>query len=215
MKTLRKIFKCTLYFLLVPASYIVVSLTLSAITIERNKSDEVPDKTIYLASNGVHLDIVLPKEGIESKLLSHLRHKPNENYLAFGWGDKEFYLNTPTWNDLTLNTAFKAVFFKGSALIHVTRYQNKQSHWIKIEITESELRKLNNYLYETFELNNNEEKILLKRQGYTTRDDFYKAKGSFSFYKTCNSWVNTGFKSSGMKSCLWTPFDFGLMNKYK
>ena len=67
----------------------------------------------------------------------------------------------------------------------------------------------------TFILNEKGEKILLKNKGYTSRDDFYKAKGSFSFYKTCNSWVNTGFKKSGLKACLWTPFDFGLMNKYR
>lgn len=215
MKIVNKIIKYLLYFLLIPIFYIVVSMILSSITIDRNVTTGRPDKTIYLASNGVHLDIVIPKEGIESKLLSHLRHKPNENYLAFGWGDKEFYLNTPTWNDLTLKTAFKAVFLKGPSLIHITRYQNIKSHWIEIKITESELKKLNNYFYETFELNNNEEKILLKSQGYTTRDDFYKAKGSFSFYKTCNSWVNTGFKKSGLKACFWTPFDFGLMNKYR
>ncbi|MBL4888255.1 MAG: DUF2459 domain-containing protein, partial [Flavobacteriaceae bacterium] len=46
-------------------------------------------------------------------------------------------------------------------------------------------------------------------------DDFYKANGSFSCLKTCNSWANSAFKESGLKSCFWTPFDFGLINKYK
>ncbi len=215
MKIIRKIVKYGLYFLLLPISYVVVSLILSSITIDKKETREPSNKIIYLASNGVHLDIVIPKDNIDALVLSDLNHYPNESYLAFGWGDEEFYLNTPTWDDLTLKTAFMAVFLNGSSLIHITRYQNKQYHWIKIEITESELRKLNNYLYETFTLNNNEEKILLKNQGYTSRDDFYKAKGSFSFYKTCNSWVNIGFKKSGLKACLWTPFDFGLMNKYR
>lgn len=215
MKILRKLFKYVLCFLLIPITYIVISFILSSITIDRNKTAEPPDKTIYLASNGVHLDIVISKEDLDSILLSDLHYKPNEKFLAFGWGDEEFYLNTPTWDDLTLKTAIKAVFLKGPSLIHVTRYQNKQNHWIKIKITESELSKLNTYLYNTFTLDKTGQKILLKNQGYTSRDDFYKAKGSFSFYKTCNSWVNTGFNRSGLKSCLWTPFDFGLMNKYR
>ncbi|REG87882.1 uncharacterized protein DUF2459 [Winogradskyella sediminis] len=58
-------------------------------------------------------------------------------------------------------------------------------------------------------------KIILENQGYSSIDDFYKAKGSYSCFKTCNSWVNSAFKESGLKSCLWTPFDFGLMNKYE
>ncbi|WKK77754.1 DUF2459 domain-containing protein [Marivirga salinae] len=215
MKIVKKIIKYGLYFLLIPFTYLVVSLVLSTITIDRNESYEIPDKTIYLASNGVHLDIVIPKKNIDSSLLSNLVHKPNENFLGFGWGDEEFYLNTRTWGDLKFDVAFKAVFLNGSSLIHTTRYQNIQNHWIKIKITESELSRLNTYLYESFDFNKNGELILLKNKGYTSRDDFYRAKGSFSFYKTCNSWVNKGFKKSGLKACLWTPFDFGLMNKYK
>ncbi len=215
MKIVKKIIKYGLCFLLIPFTYLVVSLVLSIITIDRNESYEIPDKTIYLASNGVHLDIVIPKKNIDSSLLADIIHKPSENFLGFGWGDKEFYLNTPTWGDLTFNVAFKAVFLKGSSLIHITRYQNIQNHWIKIKITESELSRLNSYLYESFDFNRNREPILLKNKGYTSRDNFYKAKGSFSFYKTCNTWVNTGFKKSGLKACFWTPFDFGLMNKYK
>lgn len=215
MKIVRKILKYVLYFLLIPILYLVVSLILSSITIDRDEINEIPNNTIYLASNGVHLDIVFPKENLDSILLSDLRYYPNENYLAFGWGDEEFYLNTLSWSDLTFKNAFKAIFLQGSSLVHVSRYQNIKSHWIEIKITESELKKLNIYLYETFNLNENGEIVLLKNQGYTSKDDFYKGKGNFSFYKTCNSWVNTGFKRSGLKACYWTPFDFGLMKKYK
>ncbi|WP_375578877.1 DUF2459 domain-containing protein [Marivirga tractuosa] len=215
MKIVRIIFKYVLYFLLIPISYVAVSFILGAITVDRSETQESSDKTIYLASNGVHLDIVLPKESIDSLLLADLIYNANEDYLAFGWGDENFYLNTPTWGDLTMKTAIKAVFFKSPSLIHITRFRNKQRDWIEIKITKTELRRLNSYIFQTFILNKNQEKILLKDQGYTLRDDFYKAKGHFYLFKTCNSWVNTGFKESGLKACLWTPFDFGLMNKYK
>ncbi len=29
-------------------------------------------------------------------------------------------------------------------------------------------------------------------------------------FSTCNEWVNKGLKATGLKSCLWTPFDTGL-----
>ena len=66
-----------------------------------------------------------------------------------------------------------------------------------------------------FKINENGMKIILDNKGYSTRDDFYKSEGSYSCFKTCNSWVNIGFKKSGLKSCYWTPFDFGLINKYE
>ncbi len=177
--------------------------------------NETSEKLIYLNTNGVHLDIVIPIENIDTSVLSGIKYNSNEKYLSFGWGDENFYINTPTWGDLTFKNAFSAMFLKSSTLIHITRYKQKREDWIEIKINESELKKLNSYLLNTFETNESGMKIILENQGYSSIDDFYKSKGSYSCFKTCNSWVNKGFKESGLKSCLWTPFDFGLMNKYE
>lgn len=214
MKIVKKIVKWIACFLLIPVIYLLISLVLTSITVNEKLDEKDMDKSIFLTSNGVHLDIVLPKENIDSLLLSGLYHKASDNFLAFGWGDENFYLKTPTWADLTFKNAFIAVFLKSSSLVHLTRYQMKVDDWIEIRVTESELKKLNAYLLETFSLNEAGEKMMLSDTGYSSRDNFYKAKGSFSCFKTCNSWVNSGLKESGMKACYWTPFDFGLINKY-
>lgn len=215
MKIVKKIVKIILCFLLVPFTYIIVSLILSKITIDRKVDSQVSDKTIFLSTNGVHLDIVIPKESLDSLLVSGIKRKRSDNYLSFGWGDENFYINTPTWGDLTFNNAFSAMFLKSTTLMHVTQHNKKQLNWVEIKINESELQKLTAYLLNTFETDENGVKIRLENRGYTSMDNFYKSKGSYSCFKTCNSWVNIGFKASGLKSCLWTPFDFGLLNKYE
>ena len=215
MKIVKKIMKWILYFLLIPIAYLIISLILSSITVGRTVSNESSEKVIYLNTNGVHLDIVIPIENIDSLVLSEIKHSRNEKYLSFGWGDENFYINTPTWGDLTFNNAFSAMFLKSSTLMHVTRYKQERSNWIEIKVTQSELQKLNSYLFNTFEIDENGLKIILENKGYSSIDDFYKSKGSYSCFKTCNSWVNIGFKESGLTSCVWTPFDFGLMNKYE
>ena len=215
MRIVKKITKWILYVLLIPISYILISLILTTITIDRKEAKTVSDKSIFLSTNGVHLNIVLPKKDIDTLLLNGIKHNLTEDYISFGWGDENFYINTPTWGDLTFNNAFKASFLKSSTLMHVTRYKQKRSDWLEIKVNESELIKLNSYLLNTFVVNGNGMKIILKNKGYSTTDDFYKSKGSYSCFKTCNSWVNIGFKESGLKSCLWTPFDFGLLNKYE
>ncbi|AXT54305.1 DUF2459 domain-containing protein [Aquimarina sp. AD1] len=215
MKIVKKLFKWLLFILLIPISYLIISLILSAITINSKTSNNDLSKSIYLSTNGVHLDIILPEKDIDSMLLSGIKYENLEKYISFGWGDENFYINTPTWGDLTFNNAFKAMFLKSTTLMHVTRYKQKHSDWVEIKINEIELQKLNTYLLNTFERNEKGMKILLKNKGYSSKDDFYKSKGSYSCFKTCNSWVNTGFKESGLKSCLWTPFDFGLLNKYQ
>ena len=215
MKIGKKIIKWILYFSLIPVTYIIISLILSSITVDRIMNNENSEKLIYLNTNGVHLDIVIAIENVNSSALSDIKFNQNEKYLSFGWGDENFYINTPTWGDLTFKNAFSAIFMKSSTLMHITRYKQKHSDWIEIKVNESELKKLNNYLFKTFETNENGMKIILENQGYSSIDNFYKSKGSYSCFKTCNSWVNIGFKESGLKSCLWTPFDFGLLKKYE
>nr|WP_179006376.1 DUF2459 domain-containing protein [Winogradskyella forsetii] len=215
MKVAKKILKYFFYVLLIPITYLVASFILTYITIDRKDSHLVFDKSIYLTTNGVHLDIIIPKKNMDSLLVSGIKHIESANYLAFGWGDENFYLNTPTWGDLTFSNGFRAAFLNSTTLMHVTRYEQKRLDWLEIKINAFELEKMNSYLRHTFQTNKDGEKIILKNKGYTSKDDFYKAKGSYSCFKTCNSWVNTGFKKSGLKSCLWTPFDFGLINKYE
>lgn len=212
---IKRILKWILFLLSIPLLYILISLLLTSITVNKKDKEDNAEKSIFLTTNGVHLDIILPKENIDSLLLLGIKQNTAENYLAFGWGDENFYLNTPTWGDLTFKNAFGALFLKSSTLVHLTRYQNKQSDWIEIKVTEAELKKLNSYLLETFFLNENGEKVMLIDKGYTSKDDFYKANGSYTCFNTCNSWVNSAFKNSGLKACYWTPFDFGLMSKYK
>ena len=123
MKILKKSLKWGLYFLSIPISYIIAALILSSISVDRKMEPQASDTSIYISSNGVHLDIILPKENINNSLLADLKHTPGEEYLSFGWGDENFYLNTPTWGDLTFKNAFGALFLKSTtvmlSLIHI------------------------------------------------------------------------------------------------
>ncbi len=214
MKLLKKIGKYLLLLISLPVLYGLVALLFTNITLNTNQQNKPKPFTIFLSTNGIHLDLVLPIEGIDSTLLQNLKYAPFDQYLAFGWGDENFYLNTPTWADMTFKNAFQAMFLKSSSLIHLTRYQSTQKDWLAIEISESNLQQLNNYLENSFLLDAKGQKMILANQGYGIQDDFYKAKGSYSCFNTCNTWVNSGFKESGLKACFWTPFDFGLMGKH-
>jgi len=215
MKTLKKIIKWTAFVLSIPMLYLVLSLILTFIGVNTTDTEDDNTETIYISTNGVHLNIILNKKDTDGFLLKDLVHNPSEQFLSFGWGDEMFYLNTPTWSDLTLKTTFSALFLKGPALIHVSRYQHEQPNWIAIKVSQSELRKVNALILQSFIKDENGSKTLLKGKGYSRYDNFYKAHGHYSAFKTCNTWVNTIFKQSGLKCCLWTPFDFGLINKYK
>ena len=213
MKYFKKILKLILGVLIIPASYLLVSLFLTSITVNKNEGSLNLNKQVYLSTNGVHLDIVIPVSEIDKELLKGLKIK-HEKYVSFGWGDEDFYLNTPTWGDLTFKTAFSALFLNSETLIHLTKYAKRNSKWTVVKLSEKQLEKLNVYILNSFMLDKDGGKMILENKGYSFNDDFYKATGSYSCIKTCNTWANSAFKVSGLKSCYWTPFDFGVIGKY-
>lgn len=99
--------------------------------------------------------------------------------------------------------------------MHIDKHNIWGQDWVEIEVSDKELKKLNAYLQDSFETSDDGTKILLEGQGYTNSDAFYRAKGSYSCIKTCNTWVNSGFKESGLEACYWTPFDSSLLSRYE
>ena len=190
-----------------------MGLLLSVITVNRGPN---PNRTklVYLASNGVHLDIIIPTNHLDSTSLSDLT-SDKVDFISFGWGDENFYINTPTWGDLTAKNACKALFLRSTSLMHVTRHRTSRSHWKKVAVSDTELHLLLSKIQAAFQTDKSDNKIRLVGKGYGQNDDFYKANMSYSCLNTCNTWVNTTFKQCGLKACLWTPFDFGLLNKYQ
>lgn len=215
MKILLKILKWFLCFLGIPISYIIISLILTYISVNNIELSIDDSKKIYLSTNGVHLNIIIPVNDLRFELKKDLKYTKHDKYFSFGWGDENFYLNTPTWNDLTIANTFNALFLKSTTAIHITRYTQIVKTWTVVNLSKLELNKLNKFITESFKKDKDGNKIIIANVSYSTNDNFYKANGSYSFFKTCNSWVNSAFKESGLKSCLWTPFDFGLISKYE
>ena len=134
----------------------------------------------YISTNGVHLDFILSKENIGPALLKDLKNIEESQYLSFGWGDENFYINTPTWGDLTAKNAVSAMLLESATLIHLTKHKSIQKDWVKVSVSSRQLEELNNYISKSFGLNANGNKQIVPNKGYTKNDDFYRATGSYS-----------------------------------
>lgn len=203
------------FILALPIFYVLMALLFSVIPVNKDSQVKKSKQKIYLSTNGVHLYLILEKSNIDSSLLSDLDYESDSNYFLFGWGDKNFYLNTPEWSDLTLKNAALAMFPNTPTLMHFVPYQVKDEKWVEIPLTENQLKKINIYILKSFKLDQTGKKVKLPFKGYSDRDSFYEAKGHYNCFNTSNSWVNSGFKKSGLKACYWTPFDFILIEKHK
>ncbi len=215
MSTVRKIVRITGILLSIPALYFICSLLLTYITI--NEKNDLAEKkhSVYLSTNGIHLEIIIPKTELEPSILDGLIYNEQEQFFSFGWGDKTYYTKTSTWSDFSIINKCKAAFFNTPALLHVIRYTTMQNDWVEIKITSTQLQKINSYIHHTFQFDSEDKKIILPGLGYYKNDDFYEATGNYNCFNTCNTWINTGFKQSNIKACLWTPFDFRLISIHK
>lgn len=144
--------------------------------------------------------------------------KSDYNYVGIGWGDKGFYLDTPTWADLKFSTAVKAAFWMSESAMHTSFYHmmTEASDCKKIMISKKQYTELVKFIDTKFDRDANGNYILIPTKAvYSDNDAFYDAKGSYSFLNTCNTWANDALKAAGQKAAWWTPTDYGIFLHYK
>lgn len=202
--------------------YLAVEYTLSRKTV-LPKEDVHPTKLIFIRSNKVHTDLVLPVETSQinwAKLFPYTDTKGKDThfeYVGIGWGDKGFYLDTPEWKDLKPTTAFVAATGLGKAALHVTYYKavNEDELTRPIWISDAQYQSIINSIKEKIIWQNNQPINIKTDAQYGDDDAFYEANGKYSIFHTCNTWTNNVLKKAGLKASYWTAFDNGLMSQYQ
>ncbi len=211
---MRLLLRILIAMVLVPVTYALLGLVLGMVPVNRNgRVDHA--QTIYLSTNGVHLHLILPRDALSPALLADLPLTDDTQHVAFGWGDAEFYLNTPEWKDLTVKRAVVAALLPSRSLVHVTRYRYSGADWTVIPVSMEQLDAVNDFLLHSFRTDSAGRKQLIPGAGYGTQDDFLEGKGSYTALRTCNTWVNDALKHGGLPACLWTPFDFSVLRLYQ
>lgn len=215
--------KTTLLSLLVLPGLILLYLTFavlfSVIPVNTSFQEAENGIDIFIKSNGVHTDLVLPAQnGITdwtTKLAAEDFQPSDIRYIAFGWGDKGFYLDTPTWGDLKFSTAFNAMFWLGTSAMHVTALKEAPAvneRVRKITISEHQYRDLTAHIEASFQTDENGRYELIPGHHYKgVNDNFYEGIGTYNLFTTCNCWTNGGLKKAGIRTALWAPFEQSVM----
>ncbi|MCG9792588.1 TIGR02117 family protein [Flavobacterium algicola] len=205
------------------AFYLLISFILSKIQVSGELTTK-KEVEIYIQSNGVHTDIVMPVKSSQidwSKEIKYSHTKSADSsaqYVGMGWGDKGFYLDTPNWSDLKASVAFNAAFGLSTTAIHATFYNKviENDLCVRIVISQDQYAKLIAYITKSFKKTNDGHFIVVETDAnYGNTDAFYEAIGSYSLFYTCNTWTNEGLKVAGQKACLWTPFDSSILALYQ
>jgi uncharacterized protein (TIGR02117 family) len=174
---------------------------------------------VYIYSGDIHSDVILPlvndqKDWRENfPLSSFASDRQDFTHISFGWGSREFYLDTPTWNDLEVSTALNVLLTPSESVVHVEMVQLQpviSSSLMKTKITEQQYRDMVKFVQASFDRNSGVPSSELKPTpiadaGYNDRDNFYPAVGSYHLFRTCNCWAGDALRASGIKVGKFTP----------
>ena len=207
-------------FLAVPAIYLVAALAGSLIPVNSGWIEPTEGPIIYLADNGVHVDVIMPIEaqGLDWRRLfppsDFPTADPNASFIAFGSGEKRVYLNTPTWWDITPRTIWSALA-GGDRVMHVEYVPAPYYAVREIQLRPEEYRRLWAAIRADLELNAKGRPVHIAHHGYGPSDAFYRATGKANAMRTCNAVAAHWLRLAGVKTSLWPPFASGLIWRYR
>lgn len=185
-------------------------------SIPRNAGWEEPDTgiTILVGTNGVHTEIVMPLVTAAqdwrttfpaSNVTSSMRPY---THVAVSWGERTFFLETPTWADTNPITAAQALI-GGEGVLHVAHYVRPATSldYRALRLRKGEYRRLAQAISSQLDQTRTRQTL----PGYGKNDVFYSARGSYHLGNTCNQWTSDQLAHAGVRIGAWSPFPGGVM----
>jgi len=170
---------------------------------------------VFVRSNEVHTDLVLPVRsagGVEWRQLfppEHFRANVRaDKYIAFGWGNRRFYIDTPTWAQFRLTTACGALFWPSEPVLHVEYLADAApGEWThEVRLTREQYARLAEFVHSTVDgADESGPATLASDSSYGSTDRFYTATGRYHCFNTCNQWTGRGLARAGVPIGIWTP----------
>jgi len=195
--------------------YLLFAFILGLIPVNRAFEPAPDGITVYVLSNGLHTDLVLPVAagGIDWREVIRTADFPADasraTYLSFGWGDRDFYLRTPTWADLKSGVTFRALLWPTPGAMHVAYLLSPPAtdrRCRPLPLSHTQYRQLVTYIRASFREEDGRVR-LIDAPGYTAYDRFYEARHAFTAVRTCNTWAAGGLRSAGVRTATWAPFE--------
>ncbi len=204
--------------------YAGAALDLSAVPVNRQPLAHGGGVPMYLRSDGGHLDLLVPAR---SRLQDWTQVFPvpgNEGteagpaWVAIGWGEKGFYLQPAAASGFPdpvttlraatgLSGAVLRVDYRVAPVVHDTcrfLYASAPQYERLCRYVMAAVVRSPDGRAQPIETSFPEQH----------REWFYEAKGTYSIFNTCNTWVNSGLRYAGMRACIWTPLARAVLDKY-
>lgn len=187
---------------------------LAGSTVPANRQWSPPARgvTVFIYSNGVHTGIVMPAVNALHDWRGRVRASdlPDPRlagqWLIFGWGQRDFYLKTPTWAQVDPLVVAQAAVGSDETLMHVDHLQRvwRGPDLRPVTLTVAQYRALAAAIEADFASGP-------AIRGYGADDVFYPARGRYDAVRTCNAWTGAKLRGIGVRIGIWTPTAWSVM----
>ncbi len=167
-----------------------------------------------IETNGIHTAIVMPVVTAQKDWRADFPASDIEDsrrpytHISVSWGEREVFLNTPTWADITVSTVASALV-NGDSLLHVAHYVRPAPgpDLRPVIITQDQYARLVAAIESRLVTPDRR----VAYHGYFHNDVFYDAPGTYHIGNTCNQWTSDTLAQAGIRIGLWTPLAGGVM----
>jgi uncharacterized protein (TIGR02117 family) len=186
-------------------------------SLPRNASWREPERgvVILIETNGVHTAIVMPlatpQKDWQAEFPASDVAAPNGHYthISVSWGEREVFLHTPTWADLSPFTVLRIVSIGGESVLHVAHYERPApgATMRPLRLSEADYARLVRRIER--EIPPHARRRIYR--GYGQDDVFYDGLGHYTAFHTCNQWTSDMLAAAGVRTGRWTPLAGGVM----
>lgn len=160
-----------------------------------------PDQchSIYVADHGWHTGLILLRQDFDPRVSLRTTYFDDKQWLEFGWGDAAFYQA----EEMSVGLALRALFSPTDAVMHVYAFDGMpaknfpESEVVRIRVTQAGYRRMIRFIRDAFARDQNGHVMPLKR-GLYGRSHFFKARGTYSMDRTCNTWTAEALREAGL-----------------
>lgn len=158
-----------------------------------------PPRTVYVVHHGaLHTGLTVRRADIPRGSWPANRDYAGSKYIEVGWGDDDGYRKP-----LTSGIAMKAlagskrtvVLADGFSQAIRAKYNDPKFTVLAVDLSEAGFARLCDHIQQTYALNEKGEPIRLG-------EGWYRARGTYSAFNTCNTWIASGLQKAG---CPITP----------
>lgn len=177
---------------------------------------------IWILAGSIHTDLIIPARNEICDWTRVVRRDDvrladsSLDHLALGWGDRTFYLETRTWDDVKIRSVVSAFLGLDSTAMHVEWFpggRKTSSDCRSVVLTAQQYERLCSFIKASFQLDEQGRARRIDAPGYRDADAFYEATGRYSAYRTCNTWTGQALAAAGVRVGVWTPTPWGVLRQ--